>query len=187
MSVVLEDIGGESCEPVSGLVNKVYYALHSDFTTINDPKKICDANPALVAATFAQLAEIEDDHLFKLGKKFWQIETVTETGTIKSSQIGENGRSLYQNELVIEVAGSDAEILGFCRWVKNQKLVVLLEEFGTGNVRQLGSARLQATVKVEHNIEATLEGKNVATITFTDKNFGPAPIYKGEILLTPYD
>jgi len=36
--VALEDIGGESCEPVSGLVNKIYYALHSDFATINDPK-----------------------------------------------------------------------------------------------------------------------------------------------------
>jgi hypothetical protein len=185
MSVALEDIGGESCEPVSGLVNKVYYALHSDFTTINDPKKICDVDPAKVAATFAQLAEIATAHVFKVGKKFWQIETITETGTIKSTQIGENGRSLYQNELVVEVAGSEAEVLGFCRWIKNQKLVVLLEEFGTGNVRQLGSARLQATVKVEHNVEATLEGKNSATITFTDKNFGPAPIYKGSILLTP--
>lgn len=185
MAVALENIGGESCEPVSGLVNKVYYALHSDFTTINDPLKICDANPALVAETFAELATIATDHVFKTGKKFWEIETVTETGTIKSTQIGENGRSLFQNELVIEISGSDAEVLGFCRWVKNQKLVVLLEEFGTGNVRQLGSARLQATAKVEHNIEATLEGKNSATITFTDKNFGPAPIYTGDILLTP--
>ena len=185
MSVVLEDIGGESCEPVSGLVNKIYYALHSDFDTINDPKKICDPNPLLVAGTFAELAEIATAHVFKTAKKFFQIDFVTETGTIKSTQIGENGRSLYQNELAIEIAGSEAEVLGFCRWVKNQKLVVLSEEFGTGNVRQLGSSRLPATVKAEHNIEATLEGKNVATITFTDKNFGPAPIYKGVIQLTP--
>lgn len=185
MAVALEDIGGESCEPVSGLVNKVYYALHSDFETIHDPKKICDPVPANIAATFAELAEIETPHVFKSGKKFFQIETVVETGTIKATPIGEIGRSLYQNELVVEVAGSDAEILGFCRWVKNQKLVVLLEEFGTGNVRQLGSSRLQATVKVEHNIEATLEGKNSAVITFTDKNLGPAPIYKGAIQLTP--
>lgn len=181
--VALEDIGGESCEPVSGLVNKIYYALHSDFETINDPKKICDADPLLVAGSFAELAEIATAHVLKTGKKFFQIDFVTETGTIKSTQIGEIGRGLFQNELVIEIAGSEAEVLGFCRWVKNQKLVILSEEFGTGNVRQLGSSRLQATAKVEHNIEATLEGKNSATITFTDKNFGPAPIYKGAIQL----
>lgn len=183
MALALEDIGGESCEPVSGLVGKVYYALHSDFETINDPKKICDPVPANVAATFAELAEIATAHVFKTTKKFFQIETVTETGTIKSAQIGEIGRGLCQNDLAIEISGSEAEVLGFCRWVKNQKLVVLLEEFGTGNVRQLGSSRLPATAKFEHNIEATLEGKNSAVITFTDKNFGPAPIYKGEIQL----
>jgi hypothetical protein len=183
--VALEDIGGESCEPVSGLVNKIYYALHSDFVTINDPKKICDSDPLLVAGSFAELAEIATAHVFKTGKKFFKIDFVTETGAIKSPQIGEIGRGLFQNELVIEIAGSEAEVLGFCRWVKNQKLVILSEEFGTGNVRQLGSSRLPATAKAEHNIEATLEGKNSATITFTDKNFGPAPIYKGAIQLIP--
>lgn len=181
--VPLEDIGGESCEPVSGLVNKIYYALHRDFATINDPKKICDPVPANVAANFAELATIATPHVFKTGKKFFQVDYVTETGTIKSAQIGESGRGLFQNDLVIEIAGSEAEVLGYCRWLKNAKLVILSEEFGTGNVRQLGSSRLAATVKVEHNIEATLEGKNSAVITFTDKNFGPAPIYKGAIQL----
>lgn len=183
--VALEDIGGESCEPVSGLAGIVYYALHSDFETINDPKKICDVDPLKVAASFAELAEIPTAHVFKTGKKFFKIEMITETGSIKSPQIGEIGRGLCQNELVIEIAGSEAEVLGFCRWVKNQKLVVLLEEFGSGNIRQLGSSRLPATAKFEHNLEATVEGKNSATITFTDKNFGPAPIYKGAIQLTP--
>jgi hypothetical protein len=181
--VALEDIGGESCEPVSGLVDKIYYALHSDFETINDPKKMCDPVLANVAATFAELAEIATAHVFKTAKKFFQIETVTETGTIKSPQIGEVGRGLFGNELVIEIAGSNAEVLGFCRWIKNQKLVILSEEFGTGNVRQLGSSRLPARAKCEHNIEPNLEGKNSATITFSDKNFGPAPIYKGAIQL----
>jgi len=181
MAISLVDIGSVSCEPVSGLVNKIYYALRSDFTTVNDPKRICSSDAAQVAATFSELAEIATAHVFKSGKKFFAIDFVTETGTIKSTQIGEIGRGLFQNELVIEIAGSGSDVLGFCRWVKNQQLVVLSEEFGTGNVRQLGSARLSATVKVEHNIEPTLEGKNAATITFTDKNFGPSPVYKGAI------
>ncbi|HSD07913.1 hypothetical protein [Flavobacterium sp.] len=183
MAVALEDIGGESAEPVSGLVGKVYYALHSDFETINDPKKLGDPVPANVATTFAELVEIATAHAFKTGKKFFQIETVTETGSIKSTPIGETGRILYQNELAVEVAGSDAEILGFCRWIKNQKLIILFEEFGNGNVRQLGSSRLPALAKAEHNIEPTVEGKSGATITFTDKNFSPAPIYKEDIQL----
>lgn len=184
MPITLENIGGESAEPVSGLVNKIFYALHSDFLKINDPKKLFDSlTPANEASTFAELATISTAHVFKTGKKFFQLDYVTETGTIKSTQIGETGRGLFQNELIIEIAGSEASVLGFCRWVKNQKLVILSEEFGTGNVRQLGSARMQATVKVEHSIEPTLEGKNAAVITFTDKNFGPAPIYRGAIQL----
>lgn len=180
--VALENIGGESCEPVSGL-DKIYYALQSDFETINDPKRLCDVDPLNVAASFNELAEIATSHVFKAGKSFFQIESVTETGNIKSAQIGEIGRGLFQNDLVAEVAGSDAKELGFFRWLKNQKLIVLVQEFGTGNVRQLGSSRLAATAKTEHAIEATIEGKNSGTITFTDKNFGPAPIYKGDILL----
>jgi hypothetical protein len=182
MPVSLVDIGSVSCEPVSGLVNKIYYALRSDFATVNDPKRIC-GTVAQEAATFAELAEIATAHIFKTGKRFFGIDFVTETGTIKSTQIGEVGRGLFQNELIIEIAGSGSDVLGFCRWIKNQQLVILTEEFGTGNVRQLGSARLSATVKVEHNIEPTLEGKNAATITFTDKNFGPSPVYKGAIQL----
>jgi hypothetical protein len=183
MAVELENIGGESCEPVSGLTDIIYYALHSDFELIVDPKKMCDPVPANVAATYKDLAEIATAHTFNTGKNFFKIETVTETGTIKSSQIGETGRGLAQNELVIQIAGSSSEVLGFCRWIKNQKLVILLEEFGTGNVRQLGSSRMPCRAKFEHNIEATMEGNNSATITFTDKNFGPAPVYKGTIQL----
>lgn len=185
MAVPLEDIGGESCEPVSGLAGTVYYALQSDFETINEPKKICDPTPANVAASFAELATIATAHVFKTGKCFFKIDTVTETGTIKSAPIGETGRKLYQNDLAITIAGSHAEILGFCRWIKNQKLIILFEEFGTGNVRQLGLSRLPALASAEHNIEANAEGNNSAVITFTDKNFGPAPIYKGAIQLVP--
>jgi hypothetical protein len=183
--VALEDIGGESCEPVSGFADVVYYALHSDFETINDPKKMCDPTPGNVAANFAELATIETAHVLKTGKCFFKIETVTETGNIKSPQIGEPGRGLFQNDYGLEIGGSEAEVLGFCRWVKNQKLVILVEEFGTGNVRQLGSSKFPARAKAEHNVEGAAEAKNSALINFTDKNFGPAPIYKGAIQLTP--
>ncbi|EJG02279.1 hypothetical protein [Flavobacterium sp. F52] len=185
MAVDLTDIGGESCEPVSGLSGTVYYAEQSDFVTINEPKKMCDPVPANVAATYKELSTIETAHTFKTGKCFHKIESVTETGTIKVTPLGEIGRKLYQNELAITVAGSSADLLGFMRWIKNKKLVILFEEFGTGNVRQLGMSRLPALASAEHNIEAAVEGNNSAVITFTDKNFGPAPIYEGAIQLVP--
>ncbi|PIF33001.1 hypothetical protein CLU81_3571 [Flavobacterium sp. 9] len=180
--IPLEDIGGESCEPVSGFVDTIYYAERNDFTTINDPKKMCDPVPANVATSFADLATITPDHVFKAGKKFFKVETVTESGNIKSVQIGEPGRGLYQNDYVYKISGSEAEVLGYLRWIKNKKLVVLVEEFGTGNVRQLGSSKFPARAKGEHIVEGLAEGENAATITITDKNFGPSPIYKGDIL-----
>jgi len=185
MALALEDIGGESCEPVSGLVGTIYYAEQSDFETINEPKKLCDPTPANVADSFDELSTIETAHVFKTGKCFHKIEMVTETGTIKSAQIGEVGRGLFQNDLPATVAGSGAKLFGFLRWVKNKKLIILFEEFGSGDVRQIGTSRLPATAKSEHNIEALAEGNNSAVITFTDKNFGPAPIYKGAIQLVP--
>lgn len=181
--IALEDIGGESCEPVSGFVDTIYYAEHSDFEKINDPKKMCDPVPANEAVSFKELATITPDHVFKAGKKFFKVETVNESGNIKSTQIGEPGRGLFQNEYVYKISGSEAEVLGYMRWIKNKKLLLLVEEFGTGNVRQLGSSKFPARAKCEHIVEGLAEGENAATITITDKNFGPSPIYKGAIQL----
>jgi len=185
MPISLENIGGEVCEPVGGM-SKVYYALHSDFLTINDPKKICDDVAINAAADYDDLSQIETAHVFKTGKCFKEIEFISETASLKSALIGEVQRHLFQNEAVFEIADSNAKVLGFARFVRNQKLVVLIEEFGSGRIRQLGSKRFGArTSALELVIEATVEGKNSAAVTVLDKNLGPAPIYKGAILLVP--
>ena len=178
MPITLEDIGAEVCEPVAGL-SQVYYALHSDYTSIEDPKDICGT---VTAATFAELVEIAatPGHIMKVGKKLNEIKFVTETGMIKSTMVGEKGRKLFENELVVEISGSDAELLGYLRWIKNQNLVFNVVEFGSGNVRQLGSKRMPAYVEgIEHAIEAVIEGKNSVTLTLKDKQKWPASIYKG--------
>jgi hypothetical protein len=183
--VALEDIGGQVCEPIASF-SDVYYALQSDFITIQAPKKICDDDPLLEATSYEQLAEIATAHVFKTGKCFKVIDFITESAPLKSTQIGEVERSLFSNELVCEVADSNAKILGFQRYVKNNRFVVLAKETGSGRVRQLGSTQIPARFSAqEHNVEGGLEGKNGATLTITDKWFGPAPIYKGAILLTP--
>ena len=185
MAITLEDIGQEVCEPVSGLASKVYYSLHSDYDTIVDPADICGDNEG---ETFASLVTIPGTpgHTLATGKRMWQIDIIEETGTVKSTMIGEKKRRLFENEIAIVIAGSQAELLGFLRWIKNQSLVFHVEEFGSGNLRQLGSSRIAAWVEgIEHAIEAVLEGNNSVTITLKDKQKWPAAIYEGDVVLTP--
>lgn len=177
----LENIGSEVCEPVGGTGVTLYWGLHSDFATIKEVKDICSESGA-AAANFTELAEITESHVMKAGKKLHKVTFTTETGAIKTTQIGEKGRRLFENSFELEVPGSEANLLGFSRFIKNQKLIVFIEEFGSGRVRQLGSKRLPAWVEAqEGGIEATVEGKNAITYTFKDKAMGHAPIYSGNL------
>lgn len=182
----LENIGGESAEPIAGLATKVWYARKSDFVTIIDTKKMEDEDPDNVAETNAELMEITETHIFKTTKCFKTIDFVQETGEVKTKSIGPKGGKLFENEVTIEVAGSKAELLGLMRAIKNPDLIVLVEEVGSGNIRQLGWSKFGAEASnLEHEIGSPLEGKNSAKITFKDKNLGPASIYKGEISTIP--
>lgn len=179
-TITLEDIGGESCEPIAGLVSTIDIAPVADFTLINDVPDLDVVGGLETKATIAAA------HTFPVGKGFSQIEGVEETGNIKSTMIGETGRHLFQNELVIELAGSEAKILGWLRVVKNLKFIALATEFGNGNVRQLGSSRFPARFTgIEAAIEALAEGKNSVMLTITDKQVCPAPIYSGIITKKP--
>lgn len=186
MSVTLEDIGLEVCEPTAGL-SQVFYSVHGEYTSIEDPADICGT---VTADTFAELVEIpaSPGHVMQVGKKIHELKFVTETGSIKSTMIGNKKNRLFENELVVEVSGSDATLLGFLRWIKNKDLIFHVVEFGTGNVRQLGSKRMPAWVEgIEHAIEAVIEGKNSVTLTLKDKQKWPASIYKGDLQLVAAD
>ena len=182
----LEDLGGESAEPISGLATKAWYAKRSDFETIVDTKKMEDENPNNVAQNYAELMEITENHVFKTTKCFKTIDLIQETGEIKTKSIGANGGKLFENSISMELAGSSAEILGFMRAIKNEPIILLVEEVGTSNIRQLGWSKYAAEAsELEHDLSTALEGKNSLKITFKDKNLGPASIYKGEISVIP--
>jgi hypothetical protein len=179
-TITLEDIGGESCEPIAGLVSTIDIAPIADFTLIADIPDL-DA-----VGDLASKATITGPHTFPVGKGFSQIAGVEETGSIKSTMIGETGRHLFQNELVVEVAGSEAKLLGWLRVVKNLKFIAAVTEFGNGQVRQMGSSRFPARFTgIEAAIEALAEGKNSVTLTITDKQVCPAPVYTGIITMKP--
>jgi hypothetical protein len=84
------------------------------------------------------------------------------------------------------VAGSEAKLLGWLRVVKNLKFIAAVTEFGNGQVRQMGSSRFPARFTgIEAAIEALAEGKNSVTLTITDKQVCPAPVYTGVITMKP--
>lgn len=183
--IKIEDLGFESCEPTGSLQVDIHYAPTRYFESIPEPKKMCGSGDK-VAQNFAELATITEQFKFKEGKGFHKLGFVPETGEITSGLIGEKFRRLIENSLVGQMEGSYAELLGFCRWVKNQKLIILFKEFSSDNVRVIGSGKMPGWIEaLEHKIEATAEGNNSLSLTFKDKNFSPAPIYKGDIVLFP--
>jgi hypothetical protein len=177
----LENIGGVVCEPLGGTGVILWWGLHADFESIKGPKDIC-SDSGNSAANFTELAVISESHTMKAGKKLHKVIITSETGSIKSVQIGEKKRRLFENSITGELPGSEAEKLGFARYIKNQDLIVFVQEFGSSNIRQLGSAILPAWAESQElDIEAAVEGKNANALTFKDKWKGPAPIYTGNL------
>ncbi len=175
------EVGGEDCEASGGMFSEdVKIAPFNDFADI---KEI----PSLdVDGDNASKATIVGDHTFKAGKGFSKIVGITETAGLTYTKIGEKGRSMFQNQLVVEVAGSKAALLGFLRLAKNLKFIAIATEVGTGQKRQLGSKRLPAWFEgIEGAIEAAVEGKNSVTLTIMDKQYCPAPVYVGVVTEKP--
>lgn len=184
--IPLDNIGGLSCEPIGGIEAEFIFAEHGDFTTIEDPKELC-GDSADAAASLEELVTIAatPGHTLKPGKKFNVIPIVLETGEVTTTMIGEKERRLMQNQVLFQIAGSDASVLGFMRYIKNKRIIGMIREVGSGRLRQFGSKRLPAWVEAqEHKIEATLEGNNSLTYTLMDKQKWPAPIYLGDVVTT---
>ena len=175
----LENIGSEVCEPIGGTGVTLYWGELGWFQSLATTKDIC-SDSGNAADTLGELATISGNHVLKAGKKLRKVTFTTETGSIVTKQIGEKGRRLFENSIAIEVPGSDAALLGFSRYIKNKKLIVFVEEAGSGRLRQIGNSRVPAwTESQDGGIEAPIEGKNANTLTFKDKAMGPAPIYAG--------
>ena len=178
--IKLENVGSESCEPVGGMTVEVHIAPVKDFTLVQEPPVMEGYD------TLESLVTVETAHTFPQGKGFTIIEGVEETGSLKNTMIGNPSSPLFQNEMVIEVAGSQAKLLGFLRVAKKLRFVALAEEGGSGNQRQFGTKRSPARFTgIEAAIEAAREGKNSVTLTIQDKQPWPAPIYTGAITLKP--
>jgi hypothetical protein len=182
MAINVEKIGGAVCAEVQGGFShtEVYVGLLENFATLSEPAERCGIG---AATNLEELVTITTPHTFKAGFGFTKIRAIKQTVSLETTQIGDPTKSpVNENKLSIQILGSEAEILGFKRLIKGRDLIVLAPEFGSGNVRQIGSAKYAGTLmEASSKIEATTEGENTTTLVFSDKQKYDAPIYKGAI------
>lgn len=185
MAINIEEIGGAISETSGGFSHtEIYVAKTIDFETLTEPLKR-EGDDA--ATTLEELVTINATHVFKTDKGFTKIKAIRESVGLETNQIGDVNKSPNQeNKLTIQLLGSDPKLLGYKRWLKGEDLIVLVPEFGTGNFRQIGSAKFAAkAMEMSSKIEQNVEGENSITVVFQDKQLYDAPIYKGDITKQP--
>jgi hypothetical protein len=185
--IIIEKLGKAEQEHFGGIVHtNVLYAPLDWFATIAAPLKLDDATPANEGTTFAELGSITTDHTFLTGKGFIKLTVAEQTSDIKSAYLGESTNKIVENKASIVLEGSTAELIGFSRWSRNKRCVVLLQEVGSGNYRQIGSEDHGAMfTEMDAMVEASNEGFNKRTITVSDKSRYEAPVYSGLVTLVP--
>lgn len=188
MSIKVEKIGEPGCEVSGGFSHtEVYVALLSTFASLTEPKELCGDG---AATTLEELVTITTAHTFNTGYGFTKMRAIQESVGLETTQIGDPNKSpMQENKLTVQLLGSKAELLGFKRQFKGQDIVVLAPEFGSGNLRQIGSAKFAGKISESSSkIEATVDGENTTTLVFMDKQKYDAPIYNvtgGGITLQP--
>ena len=159
-----------------GLATVLYVARASDFTTI---RWIPDA-----PASLEEKVTITTDHVFASGKCFKKISCTLEKGQLVSTLGGERNSHSYENMATIAQPGNKKLMLGLLEEFKNDDLIVLVKELD-GQVRQLGWEDVPAHLDTGETTTGTaVTDFKGSTLTF--KSIGRiAPVYEGEILLTP--
>ena len=188
MSIKVENIGEPGCEVSGGFSHtEVYVALLSIFTSLTEPKDLYGTG---AATTLEELVTITTAHTFDSDYGFTKMRAIQESVGLETTQIGDPNKSpMQENKLTVQLLGSKPELLGFKRQFKGQDIVVLAPEFGSGNLRQIGSAKFPGKISESSSkIEATVDGENTITLVFMDKQKYDAPIYNvtgGGITLQP--
>ena len=187
MVIAIEKVGGGNCEVSGGFVDsEVYVGFLEDFTSLMEPKEICNTAPALKAGSLSELVTITTSHSFKTAAvSFIKIKAIAESVGLETNQIGKNS-PVQENKLTVQMLGSKPDILGFKRLCKGRDLVVLANEFESGQIRQIGSAKYAGRLlESSSKIEPSLDADNTTTLVFADKQLYDAPIYKGNIAVRP--
>lgn len=182
-AIKLEEIGGTTLESAGGFSHlDIYIAPVDTFESIKELPPI--EGLGTLATTAAAAATISETHTFKTGYGFAKFRAEQDKNGLESPLIGDS--KIHENKLTVVVKGTDADILGSSRLLKNEKLIVLAREAHSGRVRQLGSSRYAAEIiELTPMVAPEFEGANTVTFVIRDKNVVAAPIYAGDITDQP--
>lgn len=186
--IIVEKLGAEIPEHSGGIVHtNILFAPLDWFDTIAAPLQLNDPDtPANEGTTFAELGSITTAHTFKTGKGFMTLTGKLEGNGLTGAYLGEGTNKVVENKATINMEDSTAEIIGFSRWAKNKRCIVLLQEVGAKRYRQLGSEEYGAIfTELDAKVEATREGLNERIFTVSDKQRYEAPVYAAEVTKVP--
>lgn len=180
-AIKIEEIGGTTLESAGGFSHvDILVATIDSLETIGELPPI--EGSGVLALTAAEAATISTDHTFKVGFGFAKFKAEQDKNGLESPLIGDS--KVHENKLTVMVKGTDADLLGNLRLLKNEKLLVLAREAHSGRYRQLGGARYAAEIiEATPTVAPEFEGQNAVTFVIRDKCVVAAPIYTGAITM----
>lgn len=138
------------------------------------------ALPAKDAVTdLAAAATIADSHTFAVGKGFFKIAILPETGMVESTAEGEKGSKSWANSFGGTLPNISAKSKGFLRKYQNVPMIFVVPQLNGDNV-QLGSKKSPAFMTEATPSTGAKAGDVVGVpLKFADVQGCPAPIYAG--------
>lgn len=172
----LTHVSGSDNTP--GVQQTIYYTTLDNIVTLPLPDQDNSASPT---GTFADLVTITKDILVK--KPLSSIYVTLEEGELKHESQGEMDSISFKNVLEFTHPGSKPEVLGFAQWVKNNNIVFLVPEVD-GQVRLLGHRAYPAKMTgAPGSTDKKAAGAKKTTFTFQSSRKGPAPVFKGKVMV----
>lgn len=161
-----------------GIQQTIFYTTLDNIVTLPLPDKDDSASDT---GTFADLVTITKDIVVK--KPLNSIYVTLEEGELKHESQGEIDSMSFKNVLEFAHPGSKPEVLGFAQWVKNNNIVFLVPEVD-GQVRLLGHRAYPAKMTgAPGSTDKKSGGAKKTTFTFQSSRKGPAPIFKGKVMV----
>lgn len=161
-----------------GIQQNIFYTTLENILTLPLPD-VDDS--ASATGTFEDLVTITKDIVVK--KPLSSIYVTLEEGELKHESQGEMDSMSFKNVLEFAHPGSKGTQLGFAQWVKNNNIVFLVPEVD-GQVRLLGHRAYPAKMTgAPGTTDKKAAGAKKTTFTFQSSRKGPAPIFKGKVMV----
>lgn len=152
----------------------IYYALHSQTTTIPMPLGVGDAG-----YDYTKAVEVSADVVFQAGKGFAKIKVQPDTGEVLTESVGNKGNLKIKQTFNFFVPRTDAKTLGYIVTHKNNPQIFLVTE-ADGTKRLLGDKYSPAYIS-EVKGTSGKTGEDERGIQFAIITYGVPIIYGGEI------